>query len=162
MLPELPSWDGLHPLVVHFPVVLLLVGPLLLIGGWFRRPGGTGAVIAALVLMTMGTVSALVSIETGKAAAEMADRTEAVMPVVADHAASAKLTTITFAILTVLTLLLAIVFERPASHVKQRIRGIAYTFLLLACLGAGLLVARTGHLGGQLVHEFGLKADLSP
>ena len=28
LLPSLPDWDGLHPLVVHFPIALLLVAPV--------------------------------------------------------------------------------------------------------------------------------------
>ncbi len=30
-LPPLPTWDGIHPLVVHFPIALLLVAPLLVL-----------------------------------------------------------------------------------------------------------------------------------
>ena len=33
-MPQLsPSWNGLHPLIVHFPIILLLVTPLLVIVG---------------------------------------------------------------------------------------------------------------------------------
>ena len=31
--PPIPSWDGLHPLIVHFPIALLLVAPLLVVLG---------------------------------------------------------------------------------------------------------------------------------
>ena len=33
ILPPIPSWDGLHPLVVHFPIALLLAAPVLLLAG---------------------------------------------------------------------------------------------------------------------------------
>ena len=50
MLPPIPSFDGLHPLVVHFPVALLIVAPLFLalaalfaVEGGLLRQGGAPA-----------------------------------------------------------------------------------------------------------------------
>ena len=31
--PPIPSWDGLHPLIIDFPIALLLVAPLLVLIG---------------------------------------------------------------------------------------------------------------------------------
>ena len=27
-LPPMPTWDAMHPLLIHFPIVLLLISPL--------------------------------------------------------------------------------------------------------------------------------------
>lgn len=35
-LPPIPNWTGLHPLVIHFPIALLLVTPLFIIAGTAR------------------------------------------------------------------------------------------------------------------------------
>jgi uncharacterized membrane protein len=40
-LPPIPSWEGLHPLIIHFPIVLLLIAPfLILIGAFLPREKG--------------------------------------------------------------------------------------------------------------------------
>ena len=36
--PPIPSWDGLHPLIIHFPIVLLLVAPVLVLIGALLAP----------------------------------------------------------------------------------------------------------------------------
>ena len=37
-MPPIPSWDGLHPLIIHFPIALLLVAPLLVLIGALLKP----------------------------------------------------------------------------------------------------------------------------
>jgi uncharacterized membrane protein len=36
-LPMIPSWDGLHPLMIHFPIVLFLWAPVFLLFAAFTR-----------------------------------------------------------------------------------------------------------------------------
>jgi len=52
MFPPIPSWDAMHPLIVHFPIALLLVTPLLVIFGIVLPKQARGLFIAALVVMT--------------------------------------------------------------------------------------------------------------
>ena len=33
--PPFPTWDSLHPLIIHFPIALLLVCPLFILIGAF-------------------------------------------------------------------------------------------------------------------------------
>jgi uncharacterized membrane protein len=37
-LPPLPTWQAIHPLIVHFPIALLLVAPLFIVIGTLRKP----------------------------------------------------------------------------------------------------------------------------
>jgi uncharacterized membrane protein len=32
---HLPGWNALHPLVIHFPIVLLLIAPLFIVASFF-------------------------------------------------------------------------------------------------------------------------------
>ena len=38
VLPPVPNWSELHPLVIHFPIALLLVAPLFVIAGVILAP----------------------------------------------------------------------------------------------------------------------------
>jgi uncharacterized membrane protein len=156
--PPLPSWDGLHPLIIHFPIALLIVAPLLVVLGALAGKRGKGLLMAALILMALGTTFSYVAVETGEAAAELADRTPQMAPVLAHHEKLAERTRLIF---TVLTVLFAAVLLTPALLKWEMKRPLALAlcagFLVFYAVGA-VTLANTAHNGGRLVHEFGVRA----
>ena len=162
MLPPWPGWDGLHPLVIHFPVALLLIAPVFLVLSAISARHATGFSVSTLILLAIGTAAAYVAVETGEAAAELADRTEAITAGIMRHQTMADRTvavftaiTVTYAILLVLPLLV----KRLAA---RRARVIVAVLTLVAVLGGGLQVAATAHQGGMLVHKLGVHAMQPP
>ena len=156
MLPPTPPWDGLHPLVIHFPIALLLVAPLFVALGAIFTPGRWGFPLAALLLMALGTIAAYVAVSTGEATAQYVERSEAIDPVLHAHQRFAEQTRTAF---SVLTLVYAGVLFIPLLLKKELGRRPALALngiFLAAYMGASLLVVNTGHLGGRLVHEFGV------
>lgn len=156
--PPIPSWDGLHPLIIHFPIALLLVAPLLVVLGALDSKWSKGLLLAALILMALGTAFAYVAVETGEAAAELADRTPEMAPVLMHHQKLAERTRLMF---TVLTILFAALTLGPALLKREMKRslslGLYAGFLVLYAVGA-VTLANTAHNGGRLVHEFGIRA----
>jgi len=159
----IPTWDSLHPLVVHMPIGLLLVAPVFMLLGALLPPGrGKPYLIAAWVLMLLGTVSTFVAIETGEAAARLADRTPAINAVLEHHEELAEQTRLIFSILTVA---LGIVLVAPRLLRKQwnRTYSTILPLIVLGAYAAGMAVlANTGHNGARLVHEFGVHALVQP
>lgn len=156
-IPQIPSWDALHPLVIHFPVALLLVAPLLIVLGLLPRMG-RGYLNAALVLMILGTVAAWVAVSTGEAAGELAARTPAVKATLEQHEELAETTR---ALFTAFTLVFAALLFLPRILRRQPGRrletAVGVLFLLGYSAGAGVL-AETAHQGGRLVHVHGVHA----
>ncbi len=70
--PPIPSWDAWHPLIIHFPIALLLVAPVLVLLRILLPKQGRGLLIAAFVVMALGTIgtyiarSWLVAISAGR------------------------------------------------------------------------------------------------
>lgn len=161
-LPPIPSWTELHPLVIHFPIALLLVAPLFIIAGIIANPQkGRSFLTAALVLMLLGTAGAFLAIATGEAAGEAAERTPAVSAVLERHEDLAEMTRIVFTVLTLLfaaILFLPRLLKREPSGVTARVLPLA--FLLFYSAGAVILV-NTAHNGGRLVHELGVHAGIT-
>ena len=160
--PPIPSWDGLHPLIIHFPVALLLAAPLFVVVGVLWKKHGFAFLLAGLLLMAMGTAAAYVAVETGQAAAELADRTPEINPVLSHHQKLADRTRLVF---TGLTALLAVLVFVPLLLKKELRRSLAiplYAVFLLLYAGGAALLANTAHNGGRLVHEFGVRALVLP
>jgi uncharacterized membrane protein len=159
MFSMIPSLDVLHPMVVHFPIGLLLVVPLFALGGLVvSKRYGDGLLLAALGLMFLGTVSAWVSVVSGHAAAELAERTPEISAAIEVHERLGGTVAVVFTILTILYAVLLAVplwIKRPLR--RSVILGLHAGFLVLYLAGMGV-VAATGHQGGMLVHKYGVHA----
>lgn len=160
--PSIPSWNALHPMIIHFPIALLLIAPLFILLAASLRPGqGRPYLIAAMALLLIGTAGTFVAVATGESAAELAEQTPATEQVLHTHEALAERTRAVFTVLSIIFLALLVV----PRWMKQSDNRLTATILPLAFLmfyGAGvLLLLNTAHNGGRLVHEFGVGAMVS-
>ena len=158
MFPPIPSWDALHPLIVHFPIALLLVAPILVLGGMLLPRHSTGLFIAALVLMAIGTVATYFAISTGEAAAEIAERMTPVSAILENHEELAETTRVIFTVLTVIFVAILfgpMLFKRRLGDRSSLVLNAAF---LLLYFGGTLVLVKVAHQGGRLVHEFGVRS----
>ncbi len=158
MLPPWPGWTGLHPLIIHFPIALLLVAPLFVLGAIVRPRDAARFTLPALVLLVLGTAGAFVAVATGEAAAELVTRSDAVAAALERHSELAETARNVFALLTLVYAAIVILpvglraLARPAYTVA------ANAVFLVLLLGGNLLVANAAHQGGMLVHGLGVQA----
>lgn len=162
-LPPVPSWDGLHPLIIHFPIVLLLVAPVLIVVGALVKPDKGGVLLwTALLMMAIGTATVFLAVETGEAAGKLADRTPAINAVLEHHEELAERTRVAFSVLTVIFAAILVIpkfVRRASSSLVTTV--LPLVFVVLYGVGA-LLLINTAHNGGRLVHELGVTAMVSP
>ncbi len=161
-LPPIPTWDGLHPLIVHFPIALLLLAPLFVALGLVVGRRGTPYLVAGLLLMALGTTASFVAVETGEAAARLAERSPQINAVLEHHEELAERTRLLFTLLTaVFAGLLAVRHFAGERLGRGAFTGVVVLFL--AIYGAGAItLANTAHNGGRLVHELGVRAFVAP
>jgi uncharacterized membrane protein len=157
--PAIPSWDVLHPLIIHFPIALLLVAPIFIVVGAVLTPAkGRSYLIAAMILLLVGTASVFVAVETGEAAGKLAERTPGMQQVLENHQSLAERTEAVFSVLSVIFLaLLAVPWLLKREDTRLTTTILPLAFLVLYTAGA-LLLVNTAHNGGRLVHEFGVRA----
>ncbi len=156
MLPPWPGWDGLHPLVIHFPIALLLVAPVF-VAAAAARPGRTATfALPAIVLLALGTIAAFVAVQSGEAAAELVTRTDAVSRILDRHANLAETAATVFAALTVAYTAAVIGVLRLKSLARPATAAAIHAVFLVCLLAGCLLVANVAHQGGMLVHGLGV------
>jgi|SRR3974390_556004 len=162
-VPPLPSWDAVHPLIVHFPIVLLLLAPCLILAGGLCSPEhGRTLLYIALAVMLAGTVGAYFAVASGEAAAQLAERTPQVDAVLERHEQLAEATRIAFSVLTVIfaaILLIPTILKKTENRISSTALPLAF---LVLYVGGVLLITNTAHHGARLVHEFGVTAPLKP
>ncbi len=164
--PPTPPWEGMHPLVVHFPIALLLFAAVFVFLAAITPVRGWWFSVSALLLLIGGTGSAFVSLSTGEAAMNVAEgdgeNEDQMWDVMDEHQTKMEQVTKYFAALTAIyagLVFLPLLFKS--------LRGMKFAFpanlvFLAALMGANLLLANGAHLGGRLVHEFGVRSKLAP
>ena len=160
MFPPIPEWDALHPLVVHFPIGLLMSAPVLILLGAVVPKAGRYFRFAALVIMLLGATAAWVAVSTGEAASTLTDQSPPVGPVLDKHEELAEYSAWAFSILTGVYAVIAIVPALLKKPVKGWITTAVSIVFLCVYLGFTTLLAHTAHKGGLLVHEYGVHAFL--
>jgi uncharacterized membrane protein len=158
--PPLPTWDSLHPLIVHFPIVLLLLSPLFILIGAILPPLKGRPYMTSALIILLGTISLFVASATGEAAATLTNRGGAVDAVLAAHEHLASQTEILFSSLSIVLagmVGLSKVFRQQETRLAWTFPAVA--FLVLYCAGI-LFIVNTAHEGGRLVHEFGVRATI--
>lgn len=141
----------LHPMIVHFPIALLIVGFLSeTVGLIFRKEFFTNVGFYLLILGTLGVVAAYLS---GNFAGEGVTEAGALKQALETHEDAAALT---------LWLMIGAALVRIAMVLSKKYVGF-YRLIALGLFLVGVLsIARTGFYGGELVykHAAGVQFDL--
>lgn len=145
--------DPLHPAVVHFPVVLILLGAIGAVGAVFWRRHHVP--FFAGVFLALGAVGAWVAVQTGESdGGLMESLSPAAESLLEEHEDWAERTLVFAAIAAVAALAAAALTRFP--------RTARTTAVVAALTGlvAGYAVYETGHRGGALVfrHRAGVDA----
>jgi len=159
LLPPLPPWDGAHPIIVHFPIALALLGPIPTLVGLFDRKRRWSWLVGSWLMLGTATVFAIVAVMSGGAAEEIAPRTAMIRAAIHEHedlGEDARTLLIVLGVLFGVGLL----FARYTGARLKAFALPAIVVVLLAQCGAALLIANTGHEGGKLVHELGVRAPM--
>jgi uncharacterized membrane protein len=148
-------WNALHPVVVHFPIALLIVAPLFALIGLLKTRNARAYAVCALILMALGTIGAWFAVETGEAAKDTLILSAAQSQLVREHAEAGEATRNVFTILSIIyagVLFGPALLKRPLRNRSQVVLGVVFLIIYAVSL---LLVVKTGDLGGRLVHRSG-------
>lgn len=143
----IPDWaPNIHPLLVHFPIAILTLAvfvsllEVFLTRDWIIK--------SRLWLYILGSLSAIVAVLSGKAAADSVSPPFSAEMTLSNHSDSAYIVLWYFLAFTLIQLVLPRFIKIDKTWVR-----IAY--FLIACFGLSLLIT-TGDLGAKLVYKYGV------
>jgi uncharacterized membrane protein len=141
----------LHPMIVHFPIALLIVGFLSdLIGAFFKKEFFSKAGFYLLILGTAGVIAAYLS---GNIAGDGVSEAGTLKQALENHEEAAELSLWLMVIASVVRIGI-VVFKKYTGMFK---------WAAIILFFAGILsIARTGYYGGELVfkHAAGVQLNL--
>ncbi len=158
MFPPLPPWEGMHPLIVHLPIGILFVTPVLLLMAILWRSQRFPLTVAALVLVALGAGGTFLAAASGEAGEGAAEAVPAASDALERHEDLADTTKLVFAGLAVLLAAITLGPRLLRRAIPRGTETIALVAFLILYAGGALLLAKTGHEGGQLVHQYGVRA----
>lgn len=153
------DWGALHPILVHFPLVLLFVVPFFILAGLLSKKNSRLFLITAFIFLLVGTGFIYLSASSGEIASEKIDPTVEIIKTLREHDKLALDSRLLFTIATALFgtylgILLALKKKSPQALQTTILIGflIFYSYSLLILLN-------TAHYGGKLVHHHGITSQ---
>lgn len=143
-----PEWaPNLHPLVVHFPISLLVAAALVDLAGLFWRTS-RGLRLSAVLLYGAGALGALAAYITGTRAADTVEVPTEAISTLNTHQDLALYTLIFFGVYAGIRVALFLM--------KRELAVTLHVLVVLVGIGGQVLVWQTGEHGGELVFEHGI------
>jgi uncharacterized membrane protein len=156
MIP-LPDWaPNIHPILVHFPIALLVVAVIMDAAALFLKERSV-AYSAAVILFVAGALGALAAFFTGRDAGDNVSIPALAQTTLTDHADWALLTVWFFGLFAIIRLGLSW-YERKNDVILGR--KIDIVIFILGAAGLFLLV-QTGDNGAKMVFQYGVGTQLT-
>ncbi len=141
----------LHPAIVHFPIVFLLLGCVVAVAAAFTRRWNLP--LMGAILLALGAAGTVVAVGTGQREGELVG--ESAGRILDEHEDWAERTR------TVALVAAALAIGAVATGRLPKAARALGACAALASVGAAWSVAETGHRGGQLVYRHGAGVMLS-
>ena len=159
-LPPIPTWETAHPIVVHLPIGVLAGVPLLalwaMVAGANRRTVGW----AVMLMVLVGAAGTVLAAASGGRAEEIANVPGDAAKFLDRHQELGDLARNSFlgvaGAYAVITILSTIVKDK----LRRSVWIVLHAAWLVGFFAAFLVLANAGHMGGRLVHEFGVRAPI--
>lgn len=162
-IPSLPPYEGLHPIVVHFPIAILMMAWVPMLLGLVDKKRRMTWLFGGLLMLLVGTGFAFFAVMTGSATEHAVDRSSQVIrKAIHEHEETAELARNLFIGVTVIYIFVLIAVSKIGQS-KKKLVGLVGSVLIVVSYGfAGLALANAGHEGGLLVHQLGVRAPMGP
>lgn len=150
----------LHPLIVHFPIALLIIAPIFILIGLFLHQHSKSMYLCASILMIIGTFSILIAIHSGEKASEPlgAEIGRDAIMTLDKHDKLGHQSRNIFIGLT--ALFLAFLYLQNKNWLTPKLQKILLAIYLLLYILALIILASTAHHGGKLVHQYGIHSQI--
>ena len=150
----------IHPLLVHFPIALLIIGAVVEIVNVFLKKETVN--ITGTTLIVIGFISGIATVLSGDGAEEFAFANWGRMlhDQVELHSFFADLSMIIFGILTAIKLLFKHTIFKFEFLKKSIFKsGLITILIVILSISGTVSMAITGHLGGKIVYEHQVNTD---
>lgn len=135
----------LHPAVVHFPIVMILIGTVAALVAAITSRGHVRVWVAALLVL--GALGTMAAVSTGEEDTEAVEQVAGVKTLLDAHEQWAERTKAVALVAAGLAIAALLTFRWPVLQ-----RGLSFG-CALAAVTASVCVYETGHRGGQLVYR---------
>lgn len=161
-LPPIPPFEALHPIVVHFPIGILLIAWLPMLIALIDKKRRNAWLAAAAMLLIVGTTACFAAVLTGEAADEIAVTTTiAAEQTLHDHEETAETARNLFIATTIGFLAVWLTWAKVNEKRKAMIAVAGGALVVASYTLASLALANAGHLGGVLVHVHAIHAPIT-
>ena len=160
-LPPIPPLEGLHPIVVHFPIGILLIAWIPMLIALIDKKRRHTWFASAAMLLIVGTIGAFAAVFTGEATEDIVgESSQLIHDAIHEHEEAAELARNLFIAATIVFLVVWGVGAK-INEKKRMMVGIAGGALVVASYSVACVsLMNAGHLGGELVHIHGIHAPI--
>jgi len=161
VLPSLPPYEALHPLVVHIPIGVLFVAWMPMVIGlldskrrhtWWACGGG---------LLAVGTIACVLAAMTGESAAGIVGSpTQVISDAIEYHEERAERARNLFIATTLVYLAVWFAYAKIKNSRKGMVLIFGSALVVITYAAAMIELVNTGHSGGVLVHRHGVFAPI--